>query len=605
MDRESKGIFRYIIFGVVAVLLLKLFFLQVVNIDYKSRAKNNVVKSYIEYPSRGLIIDRNGKVIVYNEPVYDLYIHCKQASKIDTTSFCKLLNISKEEYIHRFDKSFKKSPRKPIVFIKNISQNNFAPILEYLHQFPGFSYELRTIRRYPFEGAAHVLGYISEVDSQLIKKSKGFYRPGDYAGTVGLEKYYEDSLRGKKGLRNIVVDVFNNPQGPYNDGAHDIIPKTGANLLTGIDIDLQVYGEKLMKNKVGSVVAIEPASGDILSYISSPAYDPNLLTGRYRGHNYKALLSDSLKPLFNRPINAEYPPGSTFKPIMSLIAYQEGVKRPLNGYNCIGGYQIPGHFLKCHSHDLILSGRDAIRFSCNAYYCDALKRMFQAAKYNNTSEAYNKWREYLYSFGYGQKLGVDMEYEKGGNVPASLYYDALYGKNRWRATTVISLSIGQGELLATPLQMANTMAAIANRGFYKTPHILRGHYINDTTYRVINYRKNNTLIEAEFFSPVINGMYDVVKEGTASWLYKKELSICGKTGTAENPHGDDHSLFVAFAPKEDPQIAIAVIVENAGYGSDYAAPIATLMIEKYLNDSIPEGRKWIEQKMLKSDLVNN
>jgi penicillin-binding protein 2 len=399
-----------------------------------------------------------------------------------------------------------------------------------------------------------------------------------------------------------VVDVFNNVQGPFNEGRENIIPEAGRDIITSLDIDLQSFGEQLMKNKVGSVVAIEPATGEVLAYISSPGYDPNILSSRYRGRNYSVLAADSLKPLYNRPILAEYPPGSTFKPIMSLIAFQEGVRDPAAGYVCNGGYRIPGHTVGCHDHKPLNSGRDAIRYSCNAYYCDVLKKILHNEKYDEVEDAYVKWMDYLYQFGYGNPLGIDLQYENDGNVPTNDYYNKIYGRNRWKASTVISLAIGQGETLATPLQMANSMAIIGNKGFYYPPHLVRSYVENDTL-RVFRKEKKVINIDAQYFDEVVDGMEDVLINGTGRWVFTDHLSQCGKTGTAENPHGKDHSLFVAFAPKNNPKIAIAVIVENAGYGTTYAAPIASLMMEKYVNDSIAPDRQWIVDRMLKANLI--
>ena len=546
--------------------------------------------------------DRSGKVIVYNDPVYDILVQCNRVKDIDTSKLCSMLDISKNDFAKSMKEAKEKSRYKPIIFLRNVPPLIFANFQEHMHQFAGFTFEKKSVRRYPYKGAAHVLGYISEVDQRIIDNSEGYYKPGDHSGRIGLEQAYEDRLKGRKGIRYEIVDVFNNVQGAFREGKEDIIPKAGYDILTSLDIDLQKFGEDLMKNKVGSVVAIEPSSGEVLAYISSPGYDPNLLSSRYRGRNYAVLLLDSLKPLYNRPILAEYPPGSTFKPIMSLISFQEGIKNPEEGYSCNGGYRIPGHTVGCHDHKRLDSGRDAIRYSCNAYYCDALKKMLHHEQYEGVEEAFTTWMDYLYKFGFGKPLGIDLQFENDGNVPTNTYYNKIYGKGRWKGTTVISLAIGQGETLATPLQMANSMAIIANRGFYYEPHLVKGYIENDTS-KGHGYNRKVVDIEPRYFDKVVDGMEDVIVSGTGRWIFKEDFPQCGKTGTAENPHGDDHSLFVAFAPKDNPQIAIAVIVENAGYGTTYAAPIASLMMEKYVNDSIAPNRQWIADRMYKADLI--
>jgi penicillin-binding protein 2 len=587
-----------------SILLMKLFFLQVVDPSYKLQARNNVVKKKTEYPSRGLIYDRHGKVIVYNDPVYNVMVQYNQLGAIDTADLCELLDISRADYIQHIAEAKKKSRRKPTEFLRNVPPVIFARFQENLHRFDGFSFEKKNVRRYPYRGAAHVLGYISEVNEAAINSSDGYYQPGDYYGMIGLERAYEEILRGRKGVRYEVVDVFNNVQGSFNEGREDIVPVAGNDIIVSLDIELQAYGEKLMENKVGSVVAIEPSTGEILAYISSPGYDPNILSSRYRGRNYAVLATDSLKPLYNRPILAEYPPGSTFKPVMSLIAFEEGVRDPESGFVCQGGYHIPGHTVNCHHHQPLASGRDAIRYSCNAYYCDVLKRLLQDNGYDKVEDAYQNWTDYLDQFGYGRELGIDMQGENDGNVPSKEYYNKIYGKGRWKATTVISLAIGQGEILATPLQMANVMAIIANHGYYYPPHLATSYIENDTL-RSFRLPKRTIEVKPEYFNIVVDGMEDVINKGTATWVRTDDLTQCGKTGTAENPHGKDHSLFVAFAPKENPKIAIAVIVENAGFGTTYAAPIASLMMEKYVNDSIAPSRKWIEERMFKANLISN
>lgn len=602
-NEGQKSLLYFIILAVAAVMILKLFGLQVLTPDYKLQAANNVIKRHIIIPDRGYIIDRNEKLMVYNEAVYDLYVQANQLTYLDTLAFCKLVNISLHDFREKIKKVRKESSRKPLPFIRQLTQTDFAYIHEHLHDYPGFSFEVSTIRSYPYKAGAHILGYISEVDQNRIDASNNYYKPGDYAGMTGLEVYYEEKLRGVKGLRNVIVDVFNNPQGPYLDGAEDIPAISGNDIYTGIDIELQQYGELLMQNKLGSVVALDPKTGEILAYISSPSYDPNKLTGRYRGNYFRDLFKDKTKPLFNRPLNAMYPPGSTFKPFMSLIAFQEGVKEPDESYGCSGGYQIPGHVVKCHKHTAIETGRDAIRFSCNAYYCDIFRKILQNPKYSSTEEAYVKWVSYLHSFGLGLQTGIDLMGEKKGNVPSNEYYNKLYGKKSWKATTIISLAIGQGEILTTPVQLASATAVIANRGFYYTPHIVKA-IKEDGKIIKTKVEKHTVDIDRKYFDQVVLGMEDVVLAGTARTVYDERIQMCGKTGTAQNPHGKDHSLFISFAPKDDPVIVIAVVVENAGFGSTYAAPIASLMTEKYMFDSIATNRQHIEKRIIEANLIS-
>lgn len=598
------GILRPIAVTVGVILLVKLFLLQVVSEYYSKQARDNVVKERIVYPARGIMIDRDNKVIVYNDPVYNIMLQYNRLGDFNKKEFCSLLNINEAYFDERMEYARLNSPRRPVEFVRNVKPQDVAMFQENLYRFKGFTVEKKNVRRYPSHGAAHVLGYIGEVDQRTIDESE-YYTLGEYHGMIGLERSYEEMLRGVKGLRYEVVDVFNNVQGSFKAGADDDPAKSGKDIMTTLDIALQSYGEQLMNNKVGSVVAIEPATGEVLAYISSPGYDPNLLSDRYRGRHYAALASDSLKPLYNRPILAEYPPGSTFKPIMSLIAFAEGARRPESGFVCPGGYRIPGHTVNCHDHLPLASGRDAIRYSCNAYYCDALKKLLHGSD-DDVETHYRTWTEYMYGFGYGKPLGIDLQYENDGNVPTADYYNKIYGKNRWKASTVISLAIGQGEILATPLQMANTMAIIANRGYYITPHLVRGYVQNDTLWK-LDGNRHDVDVDERYFEFVVDGMEDVVRKGTASWVYTDLFTQCGKTGTAENPHGDDHSLFVAFAPKYDPKIAIAVIVENAGFGTTHAAPIASLMMEYYLSDSnkINDKRIWIEERVKNTNLIDH
>ena len=573
---------------------MRLFYIQVVDDSYKLSANNNVIRPITDFPARGLIYDRKGKLLVYNEPVYDLMIIPKQAKNIDSLELCNLIGITIEEYSEKYKKAKAYSPVKASVFEKQLSVETYATFQEKLYKFPGFFVQLRTLRKYPDPMAAHLFGYIGEVDTSTIRKNP-YYKEGDYIGKSGIEQSYENVLRGRRGVRRILVDVFNREKGSFQDGRYDTASVAGEILMLSLDAKLQKYGELLMQNKVGAVVAIEPSTGEILACISNPSYDPNLLVGRARTKNYVQLLLDPVKPLFNRALMAYYPPGSTFKLINDLIGEQEGVLNPLTGYYCDGGYHMGSLTVKCDARHGLLSLESAIAHSCNTYHCYVFRSIIDQRKFGSTAEGYQVWRNHVLTFGIGKRLFSDLPQELKGNVPTIEYYDKYFGKNKWRSSTVVSLSIGQGELGITPLQMANTMCIIANKGYFFIPHIAKkigNKSIPDKKF----YQKNFTDIDPSYFDIVIDGMESAVESGTAAASKIKGISICGKTGTAQNPHGRDHSLFVGFAPRENPKIAIGIMVENGGWGSDWGAPIATLMIEKYLMDSI--SRPQIEKRMI-------
>jgi penicillin-binding protein 2 len=484
-----------------------------------------------------------------------------------------------------------------------VSTETYAHLQEVLYRYTGFYVQSRTLRKYSYPVAAHILGYVSEVDENVIE-SDTYYKMGDYIGKSGIEASYERELRGRKGLKTLLVDVHNRVQGSYLDGRLDTVAVPGSDLISTLDIDLQVYGEKLLKNKNGSIVAIEPSTGEILAMITAPNYDPSLLVGRIRTDNFRLLQNDTLKPLFNRAIMASYPPGSTFKPINGLIALQEGVITRGYQFFCEYGYYAPGVHVACH-HFTSFNLPMAISTSCNAYFCNAFRRILENKKYTDTSEAYKMWRSYLSAFGFGAKLGVDLNNELSGFVPETDYYNRYYGEGRWKALTVLSLAIGQGELGTTPLQMANMVATIANRGYYYTPHLIKA-ISNDASLIDQKYlEKRSSGVDSVHFEVIIEGMKGVVGDvegATARWVAIRDIEMAGKTGTAENPHGPDHSIFVAFAPADDPKIAIAVYVENSGFGSTYAAPAASLMIERYLKGEITN--KWLEDYILKEPELN-
>ena len=588
------------IFLVTALLFLgRLFWLQIIDDRYKLLADDNVKKEITAYPTRGLIYDRTDKLIVYNEPIYDLMVIPREVKELDTSKFCALLEINHELFEERLKKCRKYSQRQPSVFLKQIPLKSFMKFQEFLHGFPGFFGQVRTIRHYPHGAAAHILGDVGEVDSSHINASD-YYKSGDYVGKSGIEMYYEKVLRGEKGIKTVLVDVYGRIQGKAGEGKNDILPISGNDIRTTLDIDLQLYGEKLMRNKTGSIVAIEPSSGEILAMVSSPGFDPNLLCGRERGDNFKRLNRDTLSPLFNRPIMAQYPPGSTFKALNALIALDDGAITENFSYRCNRLYYIPGYVLHCsHHHASAFNIVDGIKHSCNPYFWQTFRNTLDNSKYPGIHESYGAWFKKVASFGLGATLGIDLSGEKPGNVPSVEYYNQLYGERGWRSATVISLGIGQGELLLTPLQLANLFATISNKGFYLTPHIVR-EFATQEEMPAVKISKHETKIQQSIFEPVIEGLAKVVESGTARRSKMKNIEMCGKTGTAQNPHGEDHSLFAAFAPKENTKIAVAVVVENAGGGSRYAAPIASLMIENYLTDSIATSRKWLEKSILET-----
>lgn len=610
MGKSNRAILISVFFGLIGLIfIIRLFFLQVIDPSYKYFADSNTQRKITEYPSRGLIYDRNSNLLVSNQAVYDVMIIPREVKSFDTLDFCHALNISRPELdvlfaeLRQNIRNKKASTFKPNVFFKQLSAEQYGVFQEKLHKFSGFYVQRRTLRKYEYKHAPHVLGYVSEVGEAHIKDP--YYSMGDYTGISGIEYTYEKFLRGTKGNRYVMVDVHGRNKGALRGGRLDTAAITGKDLTLTLDIDLQAYGEYLMQNKIGSIVAIEPATGEILSLVSSPGYDPALLVGRDRSVNYPVLSTDSLSPLLNRAIMSGYPPGSTFKTVMALIGLQEGVLRESTRYGCNMGYHARGISVGCHAHASPLDLVGSISNSCNAYYCHVFRSILDNPAVGSPQQGLDKWKEYLLKFGFGNRLGTDFFNENRGSIPGSSYYDKIY-RGSWGSLTVISLSIGQGELLTTPIQMANMTAAIANKGHYFTPHVLKA-VENDTIpsrFKLVH----TTGIDSVHFNPVIDGMEKAVwgeAGSTARIAQIPGIRICGKTGTAENPHGEDHSIFVAFAPKENPQIAIAVYVENGGFGATYAAPIASLLIEKYLNKEIHPSRKWLETRMAEEDLIND
>lgn len=607
MINDLYGNRKYVIGGlmvlVVLIYILRLFSLQILDDSYQDKADSNAYLKQIEFPARGLIKDRNGKILVFNKPSYDVMMVVREMKQFDTLGFCTLLNISQEEFDIRM-KDLKKrvgySSYTPQPFMTQLPPEDYGVLQEQLFRFPGVYMQMRTIRNYNYSAAALLLGSVGEVNRKMIEKDE-FYVLGDYAGQNGVEQTYENVLRGKKGVEVFLRDAHGRIQGKLDDGAHDIQSKAGQNLTLSIDIDLQMYGERLMENKVGSIVAIDPKTGEILAQVSSPTYDPAILSGRKRSENYEKLLKNPLKPLLDRPVMAYYPPGSTFKVANALIFEQEGIITPNTYVSCHLGYHVGRFSVGCHAHYSPLNLVQSVQHSCNAYYCASFRTMMDHKKYKNISDAFETWKNHIVSLGFGYKLGADVPNEKRGYIPNSGVYDKLYGKNRWKSLMIVSNSIGQGEILTTPLQIANLAAIVANRGYYVVPHLVKeieGGEI-DSIYRT----KKITTIDPKHFAPIVEGMDLVMRAGTGWYSRIDSVAVCGKTGTAENPHGEDHSLFMAFAPKDDPKIAICVVVENSGFGATWAAPIASLMIEKYLKGYIAPRRIPMEEKMLNSNLL--
>jgi len=582
-----------LIFISIAIIFLgRLFYIQIIDESYKLSADNNVIRYVTQYPARGIIYDRNGKVLVINQPAYDLMVIPHQLEELDTADFCAMIEIDREAFREKIKKAKKYSFHKPSVFQEQLSPLTYATLQEKLYKYDGFSVNARSLRSYPQKMGGNMFGYVSEVNARTIERDR-YYKMGDYIGASGIEKAYEEDLRGGKGVKVYMVDVFNNVKGSFSEGKYDTLSVKGNDVNMTIDGALQAYGELLMKNKKGSVVAIEPSTGEILAMVSSPAYDPNLLVGRVRSKNYVALQKDSLLPMFNRALMAQYPPGSIFKLVQALIALEEEVAVPNTMFTCNKS------LVNCHNHPYPLTMFGSIQHSCNPYYYKLFKKIMYQDKSSNKFEdaaiGFETWRNHVLSFGLGNKLGIDIANEKRGNIPTAALYDKIYGKLHWRFETVYSLGIGQGEILAVPLQMANLAAIIANQGFYYTPHLVRPP-------DEVAVEKHQTSIGYEHFGLVRDAMEQVVQKGTARRAKIDSISVCGKTGTAENPHGEDHSIFIAFAPKDNPKIAISVIVENSGFGGTWAAPIASLMIEQYLTDSI--SRPKAEERIVEADFIH-
>lgn len=595
MRRSST--FYIVLITILIVFLTRLFQVQILNIDYTTLAERNATTSEKLYAPRGYIYDRDGRLMVGNSPVYDLMVSPYLIKDLDTLAFAKLLQIEVEEIHTRLEIAKRYSQYRSSIFLKMLSKEEYAKINSELKRFSGFNVQKRILRYYPEKGAANVVGFIGEVNTDFIKVNPK-YSSGDLVGKSGIDMSYEQILKGVHGKRYYTVDHRNRKLGKWKEGVYDELPTPGVDLTSSIDLQLQLYGEKLMKGKRGSIVAIEPGTGEILAMVTSPSYDPNDLVGRIRSENYTTLYYDSInKPLFDRGILAEYPPGSPFKLIGALIGLQEQVITPQTTLTCNDGFHYGNLHVACHCKGGPLNLEKAISESCNNYFCSVYKRTID--KGGNSRIGLETWSNHAKSFGLGRFLGNDLPTGRKGNIPDTNYYDQFLGYKGWKGVTSVSNGIGQGELLATPIQMANMTAAIANRGYYYTPHIIKEIGDGTTIDSTYTLRKHTT-IDSAHFQAVIEGMYEVFETGTARGARIPQIKQCGKTGTAQNPHGQDHSIFVSFAPKDDPQIALAVIIENGYWGSRWAAPIASLMTEQYLTDTIT--RSELENQMLEGNL---
>ena len=584
-----------IFLAVAFIYWIRLFQLQILDNRYKIDAESNAIRNKVQYPGRGLIYDRNGEILVYNEAVYDLMIVPGQAKDIDWALLAELLEITENGARERYKKARAYSRYAHSVFEKQISKEVYGKLQEYLYRFPGFYVQSRTLRRYPKPIAAHVLGDVGEVSEKEIAQNP-YYKMGDYIGKNGLEKYYDEQLRGHKGVKVVMVDVLNREKGSYKDGMFDTSAVAGDELYSTLDAALQEYAEELMRGKRGSIVAIEPATGEVLALVSAPTYDPNLLVGRIRSNNYAKLLGDEQKPLFNRALMAFYPPGSIFKLPQALIGMQEKVISPYSGFSC------EKNLVGCHNHPDALCVADGVKMSCNPYFYQVFRRIIMRGKDPNrfvdSRLGLEKWDTLMRSFGFATRLGIDLTDVKAGLIPNAAYYDRYYGRNQWAFSTIYSLSIGQGEIGLIPLQMANLASIMANRGYYITPHLVRA--VGESKVNPgIDTARHYTAIDRRYFDPVVEGMYGAVHlpNGTARRAKIDSVEVCGKTGTSQNPHGKDHAVFIGFAPKDNPKIAISVFLENSGFGGTWAAPTASLLIEKYLTGKISASRRWLEDQV--------
>ena len=603
---------QYVIATVVVIIGLvyvaQLFNLQILNPQYREYADSNAFLRITLYPARGAIYDRNGELLVYNRPTYDVMMVVREMSRFDTLDFCETLNIDLERFL-TLDAEMKDRRRNPgyssytpQLFMSQLNVEEYGLLQEKLYKFPGIYIQNRTERQYNFPNMGLVLGYIAEVDRNKMAADP-YYAWGDYVGKSGIELSHEEDLRGEKGVEVLLRDAHGRIQGRYEEGAHDKAPVSGRDLTLGIDIELQAYGEHLLHNKVGSIVMIEPSTGEILAMVSAPTYDPALLTGKMFGSNYLELERNPYRPLINRSIAGTYPPGSTFKPTQGLIFLQEGIITPETHYACYGGYPPLGGRPRCHGHASPTAVQYAITTSCNSFFCYGLNHMLgNRTRYASVTDAFDVWRDHMVNMGFGYPLGVDLPSEGRGFIPNSKFYTNVFGTDRWYAHNIISIAIGQGEILSTPLQIANMGAMIANRGHYYTPHVVKER--KGAALDPIYTAKHESGINREHFELIVEGMADAVTRGTARGInLEPHVTVCGKTGTSENPHGDDHSLFLGFAPKDNPQVAIAVVVENGRFGATNAVPVARLMLQKYFFGEVPETDKWLEEMIVNREIL--
>lgn len=600
LEKRKYAIGGAVIF-IVLIFLIRLLSLQIMSEDYKKNADSNAFLKKIQYPSRGVIYDRNGKLLVYNQPAYDITVIMKEITSLDTADLCRTLKITPEFLRKRF-KDLKDrrlnpgySPYTNQVLLTQLSAEDCGIFQEKLFKFPGFYIQRRTIRQYNYDAGAHILGDIGEVSKTEMEDDE-YYIPGDFIGKLGVERSYEKQLRGEKGTEVLLRDARGRIQGNYMDGKFDKAPVAGKNLTLSLDIELQKLGERLLEGKIGSIVAIEPSTGEVLCLVSSPSYDPRLMVGRNRGKNHLQLARNPWKPLLNRAIMGAYPPGSTFKTSQALTFLQEGIITPSTPYTCNGGFNYRGLHVGCHAHGSPLPLLPAIATSCNAYFCWGLYHMIGARqKYGSVQNAMNTWRDYMVSMGFGYPLGIDLPGEKRGMIPNAKYYDKAY-RGSWNGLTIISISIGQGEVTLTPLQIANLGATIANRGYYITPHVVKS--IENDAIDTLYTQKKYTKVDRIHYEEVVEGMRMAVTGGTCRMANLPDIEVCGKTGTAQN-RGKDHSAFMGFAPMNNPKIAIAVYVENGGFGAVYGVPIGRLMIEQYL-----KGELTPQDEELATDIQN-
>lgn len=608
MESDNRSTKLLIGLAVVLLILLgRLFYVQILNQSYKTDADNNSMTREMIYPPRGVIYDRNGKLLVGNKICYDILVTPREVAEFDTLSLASVLDTTADfirERMAYYHKYRTKIGWRTQTFLKMVSADTYMRFAEEQFLYPGFKAQVRSLREYPFNAGGNLLGYISEVSPEFLEDHPD-YRAGDYYGRTGLEAARETDLRGSKGWHIYQRDSRGRQKAPYHDGDFDVEAVPGKDITTTIDAWLQQYGQKLMAGKKGSLVAIEPSTGEILTMVSSPGIDVDVLADF--GRHYSKLSQNKHKPLYNRAVSASYPPGSVFKLVNGLVGLEDGVLKPWMQYPCYNGYVYTssGRKLGCHTHRSPLNLEDAVMMSCNGYFCYVFKNILENPEYESTEEAFTHWREMVMSFGFGRKLGSDFPSELSGNVPSAAFYNRYYRKGHWRFQTVVSLSIGQGEILTTPLQIANLAAIMANRGYYYIPHVVKssGDVEIDPKYS----EKQYTMVDSTYFPVVVKGMWKAVNAlgegGTANVAYVPGLNICGKTGTAQNPHGKDNSVFICFAPMDNPKIAVAAYIENAGFGASWACPIASLLVEKYLRGEISEGRKDLERRVISTKLI--